>query len=34
MGQPIIGPTDYLPLMAEMATHKDLVEELVTPILL
>jgi hypothetical protein len=28
MGHPIIGPTDYLPVMAEIATHKDLVGKL------
>jgi hypothetical protein len=28
MGHQIIGSTDYLPVMAEIATHKDLVGKL------
>jgi hypothetical protein len=30
MGWSIVGLTDYLPVMAEMATRKDLAQELVS----
>jgi hypothetical protein len=34
MGFPILGQANYLPVMANVATHKDLVRELVKWILL
>jgi hypothetical protein len=30
MGHPIVGLTDYLPVMAEIATREDLAQELVS----